>query len=211
MEAEARSESEPESVEKTDRRWQVGCVAAILVLGALLLLGMWGLSELEKGLDGYGQLEGSAADSPDGSAADPLMPGMAARFEDGLTVSVGDLRRERGGHAYRFTVTYENETDRKLRPGGPTAEDSVSEYEDAPLVVRAGDPLDDTGSDDGSVSDWLNKDAAAARLLAPLGEGESVAVPVRVSGDTKGMPVTVEVKPPDDEYRDTAYWQLTLA
>lgn len=182
-------------------------MVTLLVLVGLTVLGLWGIARLEKSLDGYGQLENGS----DGSVAAPLSAGVAARYEDGLEVTVGEPRREPGGRAHRFSVTYENGTDATLSPAAGSADESVSEYGDAALVVRAGDPLDDTGPDDGSRSDWLNDDQVAHKLRKPLGEGESLTVTVRVAGDTKGMAVTVELNPPPDQgYRDAAYWKLTL-
>ncbi|MEV6422848.1 hypothetical protein [Streptomyces sp. NPDC051662] len=192
-----------------EQRWYVGCATALAVLTVLGLLGVWGLSELEKGLDGYGQLEETAYGAS-GSVADPLAPGATARYEDGLKVTVGEPLREPAERTYSFTVTYENGTDQPLTPGGGSADESASEYGPAPLVVRAGESLDDNGPDDGSTSDWLNRLEAGAQLLPRLGAGETVTVPVRVAGSAEGMPITVEVAPPDDGYREAAYWQLTL-
>ncbi|MFJ1745667.1 hypothetical protein ACIOJD_05410 [Streptomyces sp. NPDC088116] len=210
MEAPERS---TDSGSRTERRWHKGCAAALsvfAVLGLVLgLLGLWGLSELEKGLDGYGQLEETDYGAS-GSVADPLAPGAIARYEDGLRVTVSEPRWKPEERIYCFTVTYENERDESLIPGGGSADESASEYGPAPLVVRAGEPLDDYGPDDGSTSDWLNRLEAGAELLSPLGAGERVAVPVRVTGSAKGTPITVEVVPPDDSYRETAYWKLTL-
>ncbi|MGH3313611.1 MAG: hypothetical protein ACRDP3_24005 [Streptomyces sp.] len=200
------AEEERETTEghdRTEQRWQKGCLVALLVLSSLVVLGLLGLAELEKSLDGYGQLEQGPDDSS-GSAADPLAPGATAEYEDGLTVTVSEPHREPGGRAHRFTLTYENGTDETLK----LALDSG--YGGDPLDVRAGESLDDDGPEDGSTSDWLNQEQAARKLSPPLGEDDSVTVPVRVAGDTKGMPITVEVTPPDDGYRDTAYWQLTL-
>ncbi|MGW1088126.1 hypothetical protein ACWD4L_17820 [Streptomyces sp. NPDC002596] len=193
----------------TDRMWHVGCITALLGLVALGLLGLWGLSEMEKGLDGYGQIE-EAADGASGSVADPLSPGTTARYEDGLQVTVSAPRRVSHGRAYSFTITYENGTDRAISLGGSSADETASEYGPAPLVIRAGKPLDDYGPDDGSTSDWLNRLEAGTELLSRLDEGKSVTVPVRVTGSRKGMPITVEVAPPDDGSRESAYWQLTL-
>ncbi|MFD7290071.1 hypothetical protein [Streptomyces sp. NPDC059863] len=192
-----------------EQRWFVGCATALSVLTVLGLLGIWGLSEWEKGLDGYGQLE-ETAHGASGSVADPLAPGTTARYEDGLKVTVSGPLPESEERTYSFTVTYENGTDEPLSPGGSSADESVSEYGPAPLVVRAGEPLDDYGPDDGSTSDWLNRLEAGAVLLPRLGAGETVTVPVRVAGSAAGMPITVEVAPPDDGYREAAYWQLTL-
>ncbi|MEU5209016.1 hypothetical protein [Streptomyces sp. NPDC020742] len=204
-------EAEAETADDAGRanRWYAGCTAAFTVLCALGALAVWGLSELEKGLDGYGQIE-ETADGTSGGAADPLAPGVTAHYEDGLSVTVGVPHREPGGPAHRFTLTYENDTDATLTPGGDSAAASVSEYQAAPLVVRAGDPLDSGTPEGGSSSDWLNRDEAAQRLMRPLRAGERRTVPVRVVGSVEGMAVTVAVAPPDDGYRETAYWKVTL-
>ncbi|MDN3295001.1 hypothetical protein QWM81_13255 [Streptomyces ficellus] len=196
-------ETPTDNARTTESRWPQGCAVALIVLVVLGSLGLWGLHEVEKGLDGYGQLEGGASYSP-------LTPGTTARYEDGLKVTVSVPRREPDGRTYSFTVTYENGTDRPLTPGDTSADASVSTYAhgSAPLVVRAGQRYDDdTRLDD---IDWLNYLEAGEKLLPPLAEDESVTVPVRVTGSRKGMPVTVEVTPPDAGYRETASWELTL-
>ncbi|MGP3985458.1 hypothetical protein [Streptomyces sp. 3N207] len=196
---------------------QLGCVVVFVVGTLLLVVGMLWLSEVEKGLDGYGQLE-EGADGTSGSVADPLAPGATAEYEDGLMVTVGEAERVAGAAAgtYRFTVTYENDSDGELRIGERDAEANASEYDDAPLVVRAGESLDDTGAEDGSTSEWHNSAAAGRTLAKPLGEDESVTVPVRVTvrpGSGEETSLTVSVLPEGDNsnmYRDTAYWQMTL-
>ncbi|MGP3973156.1 hypothetical protein ACTWQF_03795 [Streptomyces sp. 8N114] len=196
---------------------QVGCLVLLGVGTLLLVVGMLLLAELEKGLDGYGQLE-EGADGTSGSVADPLAPGATAEYEDGLRVTVGEVERVAGAAAgtYRFTVTYENDSDGELRIGERGAETNASEYDDAPLVVRAGESLDDTGAEDGSTSDWHNREAAGRTLTKPLGEDESVTVPVRVTvspGNGDKTSLTVSVLPEGQDagmYRDTAYWQMTL-
>ncbi|MBL1097313.1 hypothetical protein [Streptomyces coffeae] len=180
-----------------------GCAVAMVVLGCLALLGMVGLSELEKGLDGYGQLEGGQED---------LGPGATAEYEDGLRVTVSEPVREPGSRVYAFTITYENGTDSALRPIGTGSDAYVSDIagSDTPLIVRAGVPYDYDGPDDGTDVEWLNDDEANRRLRPSLGEDESVRVPVRVRARAKATPVTVEVQPPGDDFRDTAQWALTL-
>ncbi|WP_030759635.1 hypothetical protein [Streptomyces sp. NRRL F-2664] len=185
-------------------RWLKGCTLAALVLLGLAGLGAWGLAEFEKGLDGYGQLEQSG---PSGSVADPLGPGATARYEDGLKITVSRPRAEPDG-TYSLTVTYDNDTDEELRPGGESAASAVSEYGDAPLTVRAGRSLDDHTS--GDSLDWLNSKESAAALLPPLGTDRTRRVPVRVRPGAKGATVTVEVDPPAAGYRETAHFQLTL-
>ncbi|NSC23534.1 hypothetical protein FM076_21215 [Streptomyces albus subsp. chlorinus] len=195
--------------------WQAGCVA-VLFLGVLLLAAgaLW-LSELERGLDGYGQIEEGAGGASAG-VADPLAPGGTATYEDGLAVTVGGVRRVPGTApgTYRFAVTYENHSDGTLRIGEPDAEANVSEYDDAPLVVRAGAALDD-GAEDGSTSVWHTSRAAGRRLTAPLGEGERRTVPVRVTvrpGSGHETTLTVVVLPQGGSAtgRDAAHWEMTL-
>ncbi|MFE1900379.1 hypothetical protein [Streptomyces yangpuensis] len=185
-------------------RWLKGCAIAALCLLGLVGLGAWAIAELEKGLDGYGQLEQSG---PSGSVADPLGPGATARYEDGLKITVSRPRAEPDG-TYSLTVTYDNDTDEELRPGGDSAASAVSSYGDAPLAVRAGGSLDDSAS--GYSLNWLNSDESAAALMPPLGADRKRTVPVRVRPSTKGVPVTVEVEPPTAGFRETAYFRLTL-
>ncbi|MFG2341143.1 hypothetical protein [Streptomyces yangpuensis] len=185
-------------------RWFKGCAIAALCLLGLAGLGAWALAEFEKGLDGYGQLEQSG---PSGSVADPLGPGATARYEDGLKITVSRPRAEPDG-TYSLTVTYDNDTDEELRPGGASADSAVSSYGDAPLAVRAGRSLDDSAS--GYSLNWLNSDESTAALMPPLGADRKRTVPVRVRPSTKGVPVTVEVQPPTAGFRETAYFQLTL-
>lgn len=177
-----------------------------MVLG---LLGIWGLSELAKGLDGYGQLEETSYGA-DGSEIDPLGPGVTGRYEDGLEVTVSQPRLESDMVTYSFTVTYKNGSDRTFSPGDGRVGESGSSYEPAPLDVRAGRPGDDYGPVDGSRISWLNDQEVDAKLLPELGEDESVTVPMYVTGSRRGMPITVEVTPPDPGYRESAYWALTL-
>jgi len=183
--------------------WPIGCTIAVLVLTVLAGLGAWALAELEKGLDGYGQLEQGGAS---GSVADPLGPGMTARYEDGLEITVGAPLREPDG-TYRFTVTYDNGTDEDLHLGDETPQAGVSTYGPAPLVVRPGKSLDDyvTGYD----LTWLNEEASARALMSPLAADDKRTVPVHISATRPGIPVTVEVAVPDAGYRETAYFQLT--
>ncbi|MFG2988025.1 hypothetical protein ACGFZK_01715 [Streptomyces sp. NPDC048257] len=185
-------------------RWFNGCAIAVAVLAVLAMLGAWALAEFEKGLDGYGQLEQSG---PAGHVADPLGPGATARYEDGLKVTVSRPRPEADG-TYGLTVTYENDTDEELRPGGDSPDAGASEYGPAPLVVRAGKSLDHYAS--GYSLSWPNQRESAAALMAPLGAGKKRTVPVRIKPSGKGIPVTVEVDPPSAGFRETAYFQLTL-
>ncbi|MCX5078058.1 hypothetical protein OG321_37040 [Streptomyces sp. NBC_00424] len=181
-----------------------GCAVAVVVLTGLVILAAWALAEFEKGFDGYGQLEQSG---PSGYVADPLGPGATARYEDGLKVTVSRPRPEPDG-SYSLTVTYENDTDEELRPGGESSDAGASEYGPAPLVVRAGKSLDDHAS--GYSVTWLNRREAAAALVPPLGTEKKRTVPVRVKPSVKGIPVTVEVDPPTAGFRETAYFQFSL-
>ncbi|MER5777479.1 hypothetical protein ABT144_24965 [Streptomyces sp. NPDC002039] len=181
-----------------------GCAIAVVILTGLVVLGAWALAEFEKGFDGYGQLEQSG---PSGSVADPLGPGATARYEDGLKVTVSRPRAESDG-SYSLTVTYDNDTDEELRPGGESLDSAVSESGLAPLVVRAGESLDDYVSEY-SVT-WSNRREAAAALMPPLGTEKKRTVPVRVKPSRKGIPVTVEVDPPTADFRETAHFQFTL-
>ncbi|MDH6228861.1 hypothetical protein [Streptomyces sp. MJP52] len=185
-------------------RWSKGCSIAVFVLLGLTGLGAWGLAELEKGLDGYGQLEQGG---PAGSVADPLGPGATARYEDGLKVTVSRPRPEPDG-TYGLTVTYDNGTDGTVRPIGDSPGTGVSEYGPAPLVVRAGRSLDDHSS--GVTPSWLNSEEVAAALVPPLGPDRRRTVPVRIKPNGEGVTVTVEVAPPTASFRETAYFQLTL-
>ncbi|MFE2526595.1 hypothetical protein ACFXEL_20375 [Streptomyces sp. NPDC059382] len=201
MDTDRTSTSKPTS--DTPRGFH-GCAIAVAVLTGLVALGAWALAEFEKGFDGYGQLEQSG---PSGYVADPLGPGATARYEDGLKVTVSRPRPEPDG-SYSLTVTYQNDTDEELRPGGESTDAGVSEYGPAPLVVRAGKSLDDYAS--GYSVTWSNRREAAAALMPPLGTDEKRTVPVRVKPSVKGIPITVEVDPPTADFRETAYFQLTL-
>ncbi|QTE02944.1 hypothetical protein [Streptomyces cyanogenus] len=186
-------------------RWITGCTFAAIAVVALLAYGAMALDNLQKGMDGYGQME---QDGPSGNEFEPLGPGETARYEDGLDVTVSTPHPEAGG-VYTFSVTYENGTDDELLPGGDSAEDSVLEYGPAPLVVRPGKPRDDYVSDyDLTV---LDREKTASLLLPPLAEGEKRTVPVRIKPTRAGIPVTVEVAVPDAGYRETAYFQLTAS
>ncbi|MFD7631814.1 hypothetical protein ACFV7Q_38410 [Streptomyces sp. NPDC059851] len=184
--------------------WLKGCGIVLAVLAVLACLGLAALHELERGLDGYGQLE--ETDGADGGVADPLAAGRTARYEDGLKVTVSAPRPAADG-SHHFTVTYRNGTDEEQHIGGDSAKAAVSTYGSAPLVVRAGRSLDDYATDG---VEWSNVDESAAALLPPLAEDGKRTVPVRVKGGRKGMTVTVEVRPPDKGYREAAYWQFTL-
>jgi hypothetical protein len=199
-------ETNPASTDRaaaSDSRWASGCAVAAIACTALLAFGAWALADIEKGLDGYGQME---QDGASGSVADPLGPGATARYEDGLEVTVSPPHAE-GGGTYAFSVTYANGSDAELLPGGDSSDGSVSGYGDAPLVVRPGRPLDDYVSDYDLT--WLNQEKAASALMPPLAEGEERTVPVRIKPTRAGIPVTVEVAVPDAGYREAAYFQLT--
>ncbi|KUL36316.1 hypothetical protein ADL22_24935 [Streptomyces sp. NRRL F-4489] len=61
-------------------------------------------------------------------------------------------------------------------------------------------------------SNWSSREQAARKLREPIDAGDtvSVPVPVHVSGDRKGMPLSVAVRPPDHADRDSVYGKLTL-
>ncbi|MFD0274019.1 hypothetical protein ACFVHB_08895 [Kitasatospora sp. NPDC127111] len=179
------------------------CAIAAIVLLVLFGLGGMALTEFEKGIDGYGQLEGGLA----GSVAEPLGAGTTARYEDGLKITVSRPKQEPDG-SYGFTVTYDNGTDEEVRPGGAGPGSSVGTTGSAPLVVRAGKSLDDHTTVPALT--WLNPDACAAALAPPLGKGRKLSVPVRVRPGTTGSPITVQVAPKSAGFRETAYWQFDL-
>ncbi len=182
------------------RRWHVGCSVALVAAFVLVILGAWGLREFEKGLDGDGQLDMPREHA--GSVVEPLPGGVTARYEDGLRVTVGPPRPEGDGRTYRITITYENGSDETLEPG-------TGGYGDA-LDVRAGRPGDSSWTAADGTSDWLDFREAERLLGRPLAEDGKRDVPVRVTASRKGLPLTVEVRPPHRSYREAAYWQLTL-
>ncbi|MFF5161072.1 hypothetical protein ACFY3N_33495 [Streptomyces sp. NPDC000348] len=177
----------------------VGCAIALLVLVVLTGLGAWALDEFEKGLDGYGQLEQAGAS---GSVADPLGPGMTARYEDGLRITVGSPHREPDG-TYRLTVTYDNGTGEEVPLGGESIGGASPSLE-----IREGESLDDYSA--GYSLTWLNRQECASALAPPLGADETRGVPLHVRPSEEGIPVTVEVEPADDGSREKAYFQLVL-
>ncbi|MEV5880742.1 hypothetical protein AB0L75_42540 [Streptomyces sp. NPDC052101] len=186
-----------------DTRRSSCCAFAAIVLAGLVAFGAWALANVEKGLDGYGQLE---QDGPSGSATEPLGPGATAQYEDGLKVTVSAPHAETDG-TYAFSVTYDNGTDRELRPGGESFDGSFSDLGPAPLVVRPGRPLDDYVADYGLT--LVDPQRSASVLMPSLGKGDKRTVPVRIQPTRAGIPVTVEVAPPDAGYRETAYFQLS--
>ncbi|WP_344607009.1 hypothetical protein [Streptomyces glaucus] len=173
-------------------RWFTGCAVALLAFFVLIGLGALALAEFEKSLDGHGQLE---------QDPHPFGPGATARYEDGLEAAVSAPHREPDG-TYRFTVTYDNSTEEELLPGG------TSSPGPAPLVVREGELYRDHAS--GYSLEWLNQDEAVSALMPPLGADDTRTVPVHVRPGGEGTPVLVEVTPPSADYRETAYFQLTL-
>ncbi|MEV4877488.1 hypothetical protein [Streptomyces cyaneofuscatus] len=173
-----------------------GCVIALIVFFTLIALGAHALTEFEKGLDGDGQLEQPGSS---GSAYRPLGPGMTARYEDGLWVTVSFPERHDDG-TYSLTVTFKNGTDDELRLGDEAFSDT--------LDVEPGASGQDYAP--GHDVNWLNGDEAASALAPPLPEGDERTVPVRLKPERKGDPVTLEVTPPHPGYRETARFQLTL-
>ncbi|MFE1366054.1 hypothetical protein ACFW84_17705 [Streptomyces anulatus] len=177
-------------------RWFYGCSIAVIAFFALIALGAAALTEFEKGLDGDGQMEQPGLS---GSAYEPLGPGMTARYEDGLWITVSHPRPHDDG-VYSLTVTFENGTDEELRLG----EDAYP----SPLDVRAGESRDAYAT--GYSVTRLDSEKSAAALVPPLAEGKERVVTVRVKPTRKGVPITVEVTPPDAGYRETAHFQVTL-
>ncbi|MFI1932425.1 hypothetical protein [Streptomyces sp. NPDC020330] len=177
-------------------RWFYGCAIAAIVFFVLILLGAAAVTEFEKSLDGDGQMEQPGLS---GSVSQPLGPGMTARYEDGLSVTVSRPQLHDDG-TYSLTVTFKNGTDEQLRLDGDSFPPA--------LVVRAGESGDDYAS--GYSVSWLNSEKSRAALVPPLAEGKERGVAVRMKPTRSGVPVTVEVTPPDAGYRETAHFQLTL-
>lgn len=173
-----------------------GCAIALIAFFALIALGAHALTEFEKGLDGDGQLE---QPGPSGSVSQPLGPGMTARYEDGLWVTVGHPERHDDG-TYSLTVTFENGTDEELRLGEKAFADT--------LDVEPGESGQDYAP--GHDVNWLNRHEAVSALAPPLAEDKERTVPVLLKPARKGAPITVEVTPPDAGYRETAHFQVTL-
>ncbi|MFE7460485.1 hypothetical protein [Streptomyces sp. NPDC057554] len=177
-------------------RWFYGCSIAVVALFALFALAAHAVTEFEKSLDGDGQMEQPGRS---GSAYEPLGPGATARYEDGLRVTVSRPEAHDDG-TYSLAVTYENGTDEELALDG----DPYS----TPLAVRAGEAHDEYAT--GYTVRQLDGDKAAAALAPPLAEDDERTVPILLKPSRKGIPVTVEVTPPDTGYRETAHFQLTL-
>lgn len=173
-----------------------GCAIALIAFFALIALGAHALTEFEKGIDGDGQLE---QPGPSGSSSQPLGPGMTARYEDGLWVTVSIPERHDDG-TYSLTVTFKNGTDEELLLGEEAFSDT--------LDVEPGESGQEYAA--GSYVDWLNQDGALHALVLPLPEGEERTVPVRLKPERKGAPVTLEVTPSHPGYQETAHFQLTL-
>ncbi|MEU9045236.1 MULTISPECIES: hypothetical protein [unclassified Kitasatospora] len=180
-----------------------GCGIATVVLTVLAVLGAVALAEFEKGLAGDAPPE-----RPSGSASDPLRPGAATHYDDGLTITVSPPHRE-SDDTYSFTVTYDNGTDEELRPGGTSPDTSIGTSGSAPIVVHAGTALAP------DIPGWgvtvLDRAGSASVLMPPLGKDQKRTVPVRVKPDKEGSFVTVEVTPTSAGYRETAYWQFDLS
>ncbi|MFI1225600.1 MULTISPECIES: hypothetical protein [unclassified Streptomyces] len=173
-----------------------GCAIALIAFFALIALGAHALTEFEKGLDGDGQMEQPGSS---GSAYQPLGPGMTARYEDGLWVTVSHAQPHDDG-TYSVTVTFKNGTDEELRLG--------EEAFPGTLDVEPGESGQDYAP--GYDVNWLNREESASALVPPLPEDDERTAPVRLKPARKGAPVTLEVTPPDAGYRETAHLQLTL-
>lgn len=183
--------------------WATICGIVVTVLTALLVLGGMALAKFEDSLTQHGYLKNS------GSVAEPLRPSATARYDDGLTITVSRPHRE-PDNSFRFTITYDNCTDKELRPGGKTPDTSVGTIGDsAPIVVRAGKPLDSDISSSDVI--FLDRAETVSALMPTLGEGQKRTVPIRVKPGTAGNPVTLEVRPSSAGYREIAYWQLDLS
>ncbi|WP_097865646.1 hypothetical protein [Streptomyces sp. rh34] len=195
-EATAAATSATDPTPADSSRWFYGCAIAVIVFFVLIMLGAAAVTEFEKSLDGDGQMEQPGLS---GSVSQPLGPGATARYEDGLWVTVSRPQPHDDG-TYSLTVTFKNGTDEELRLNG----DSYP----PPLAVRAGESGDDYAG--GYSVSWLNSEKSRAALVPPLAEGKERGVTVRMKPTRKGVPVTVEVSPPDAGYRETAHFQLTL-
>ncbi|MFJ9108766.1 hypothetical protein [Streptomyces sp. NPDC102283] len=195
-EATAADTSATDSSPAGSSRGSYGCSIAVIAFFVLIILGAAAVTEFEKSLDGDGQMEQPGLS---GSVSQPLGPGMTARYEDGLWVTIS-RPEPHGDGTYSLTVTFKNGTDEELRLNG----DSFP----PPLVVRAGE----SGDDDASLYSltWLNSEKSAAALVPPLPESQERTVPVRLKPARKGTPVTVEVTPPDAGYRETSHFQVAL-
>ncbi|MEU5283919.1 hypothetical protein AB0G97_07850 [Streptomyces sp. NPDC020755] len=195
-EATAADTSATDSSPADSSRWFYGCAIAVVAFFVLIMLGAAAVADFEKSLDGDGQMEQPGLS---GSVSQPLGPGMKARYEDGLWVTIS-RPEPHGDGTYSLTVTFKNGTDEELRLNG----DSFPPL----LVVRAGESA---GDDAGVYSlTRLNSEKSAAALVPPLPEGEERTVPIRLKPARRGTPVTVEVTPPDAGYRETSYFQTTL-
>ncbi|MFE7043421.1 hypothetical protein ACFU9X_29470 [Streptomyces atratus] len=176
-----------------------GCAIAGIVLACLVLLGLVALDWLEDSVKDPRRLESDSS----------LGPGETAEYADGLRVTVSVPSKEPDG-SYRFTITYDNDTDEPIRPIGDS-EDGVSQYDIShdPLIVRAGKLYDGDAADPADIN-WANDEQVARKLLPSLEEGESVTVPIHVTDAKRGTPVTVEVEPQSAGYRPGAGWEFTL-
>ncbi|MGA5821483.1 hypothetical protein ACPC54_26865 [Kitasatospora sp. NPDC094028] len=184
-------------------RSATGCGFALAALTVLAVLGAVALGKFEKSLTGYGHLQDLS-----GSVAEPLRPGATAHYDDDLAITVSPPHRE-PDNTYSFTITYDNGTDKELRPGGESPDTTFGKSGSAPIVVRGGKPL---GPD---IPGWgvtvLDRAGTASLLMPPLGGDRKRTVPVRVKPDKEGGFVTVEVTPTSSGYRETAYWQFDLS
>ncbi|MFF4948406.1 hypothetical protein [Streptomyces chattanoogensis] len=177
-----------------------GCAIAGIVLTGVVLLGILALAWVVESVKDPRRLE---TDSP-------LGPGGTAEYADGLRVTVSTPSRQPDG-SYRFTITYDNDTDEPIRPIGDSEDGGVSQYEIShdPLIVRAGKVYGTDAAAPGDIN-WANDEQVARKLLPPLEEGESVTVPIHITDAKRGTPVTVEVEPPSAGYREGANWEFTL-
>ncbi|MET8630180.1 hypothetical protein ABZW30_41810 [Kitasatospora sp. NPDC004669] len=160
-------------------RWATGCGIVMTVLTALVVLGGVALAKFENSLTEHGHLEDLS-----GSVAEPLRPGTTAHYDDGLTITVSPPHRE-PDNSYSLTVTYDNGTDKELRPGGTSPDTSFGMSGSAPIVVRGGKPLDPDIPGYGVTV--LDRAGSASVLMPPLGSDRKRTVPVRVKRDKEEL------------------------
>ncbi|MFG2910438.1 hypothetical protein ACGF13_36000 [Kitasatospora sp. NPDC048286] len=193
-------------------RWATICGIVLALLTALAVLGATALAKFEDSLTQHGYVKGP------GTVVEPQRAGGTVRYDDGLRITVSPPHRE-PDNSYSFTITYDNGTDRELRPGGTSPTTGLGTTGgSAPVVVRAGKAIDSgTPSPTSGAAPafapgmtFLDRSESFTALTPPLGTEQKRTVPVRVKPDRDGGPVTVEVAPKSPGYRDTAYWQFDL-
>ncbi|WP_229929069.1 hypothetical protein [Kitasatospora xanthocidica] len=201
--------------------WATVFGIVIAVPTTLIILVAMALAKFEDGLTQHGYVKGP------GTVTEPLRAGGTARYDDGLTITVSPPHRE-PDDSYSFTITYDNGTDKELRPGGTPPHTGVGTTRGyAPVVVRAGKAMDSGTPSPTFTSSaglgsapvpvpapgvtFLDQDASVTALTPSLDTKQKRTVPVRVKPDREGSLVTVEVAPESSGYRETAYWQFDLS